>query len=100
MPLDELLMVGLRRREGINLEVLSDYLDWDQKKSDLYLSLLQKEWQPFVEKGWLIRTGKRYQLSDPEGMGLINQVIIQMFVWWENLPTEVVDSEPISEVFQ
>ena len=78
MPLDELLMIGLRRREGVDLEVLSEYFDWDQKKCDLYLSLLQKEWQQFVEKGWLIKKGKRYQLSDPEGMGLINQVIIRL----------------------
>ena len=68
MPLDERLMVGLRRREGVLLQAPA---------------ALQERWQPFVEQGVLRREGPRWRLSDPEGLALSNAVLRELLVWWE-----------------
>jgi putative oxygen-independent coproporphyrinogen III oxidase len=68
MPLDEQWMVGLRRREGVLLEVPAALL---------------RRWQPFVEQGLLRREGPRWRLSDPEGLALSNAVLRELLEWWE-----------------
>ena len=85
MPLDELLMIGLRRREGIHLEELAKNAGWTQKKCDKNLKSLEKFWLNSINEGFLLRHNGRYFLSDPKGMQISNQILIQMFLWWDSL---------------
>ncbi len=85
MPLDELLMTGLRRREGIHFHELAENFGWTQKESEKNLKLLEKYWQTFLEEGSLLRKNGRYFLSNPKGMQISNQILIQMFLWWDSL---------------
>ena len=84
MPLDELLMIGLRRREGVHLEELAKNAGWTQKEFDKNLKLLEKFWQNSINEGSLLRNNGRYFLS-PKGMQISNQILIQMFLWWDSL---------------
>ncbi len=90
MDFDEQLMVGLRRREGVDLMLLAKRWGWDQKQSEEYLSRLLFFWKDAIERGWLTRQGWRLQLSDPLGMEISNQVLVQMMLWWESLPDNAV----------
>ncbi len=85
MPLDEQLMVGLRRREGVHVEELAKSFGWTQKECDRNLKLLEKYWIKFLNEGYLLRKNGRYFLSDPKGMQISNQILIQMFLWWDSL---------------
>ena len=79
MPLDERLMVGLRRREGVALQRLAAAAG----VSALQLQDLLVRWQPFLERGVLLREGGRWRLSDPEGLALSNAVLRELLDWWE-----------------
>ena len=85
MPLDELLMIGLRRREGVHFEELAKNVGWTQKECDKNLKLLEKFWLNSLNDGSLLRNNGRYFLSDPYGMQISNQILIQMFLWWDSL---------------
>ena len=78
MPLDELLLVGLRRREGVVLPI---------KQGEA----LEKRWTTFLEQGLLQKRSGRWQLRDPEGMALSNRVLLEVVLWWESVqqPTSV-----------
>ena len=73
MPIDERVMVGLRRREGVQLAPLLD--GWD-------LAELERRWQPYLQRGLLHREGSRWRLSDPEGLALSNAVLREWLAWW------------------
>ncbi len=45
--------------------------------------MINCRWQPFVERGWLQQRAGRWCLTDPEGMALSNQVLIEVILWWE-----------------
>ena len=77
MPADDRLLVGLRRREGVDLSVLD--VDEDARAS------LERRWMPFIEAGLLQRRAGRWQLRDPEGMSLSNRVMLEVVLWWEEL---------------
>jgi oxygen-independent coproporphyrinogen-3 oxidase len=79
MPLDELWMVGLRRREGVLLQAPE---------------ALRRRWQPFVEQGLLLQEGPRWRLSDPEGLALSNAVLRELLAWWEEEGSGAVDPPP------
>ena len=85
MPLDELLMIGLRRREGVHFWELAKNFGWSQKESEKNLQSLEKYWQTFLKEGYLLKKNGRYFLSDPEGMQISNQILIYMFLWWDSL---------------
>ena len=72
MPLDELLLVGLRRREGV---VLAGRDTQD----------LEERWRPFLDQGLLQKCSGRWQLRDPEGMALSNRVLLEVVLWWESV---------------
>ena len=59
--------------------------NWDEKKSEINLKKLLKEWERYLESGLLINKGNRFFLSDPKGMELSNQILISMFKWWEEI---------------
>jgi coproporphyrinogen III oxidase-like Fe-S oxidoreductase len=79
MPLDELWMVGLRRREGVLLQAPES---------------LRRRWQPFVEQGLLRQEGPRWRLSDPEGLALSNAVLRELLGWWEEEGSAVAGLPP------
>ena len=78
-------MLGLRKKEGINIEQLFDEQNWDKKTIQINLNKLLAVWDKYIESGLLVRRGNRFFLSDPKGMELSNQVLIDMFNWWENI---------------
>ena len=75
MPIDERVMVGLRRREGVQLAPL--LVGWDQAE-------LERRWQPYLQRGLLQREGSRWRLSDPEGLALSNAVLREWLAWWSD----------------
>ena len=77
MPADDRLLVGLRRREGVDLSEL----DVDEAARES----LERRWMPFIEAGLLQRRAGRWQLRDPEGMSLSNRVMLEVVLWWEEL---------------
>jgi len=77
-PLDERLMVGLRQREGVNLERL-----W--REHDLPAAWqveLRQRLAGFEAAGLLRVEGPRWRLSDPEGLALSNAVLRDLLAWW------------------
>ena len=85
MPLDEMLMIGLRRREGVHFGELAKKVGWTRKECEKNLELLEKFWVNFLNEGYVIKNNGRYLLSDPKGIQISNQVLIQMFLWWDAL---------------
>ena len=83
--LDEKIMLGLRLKEGIDIQKVFKEQSWEKKKYESNLSKLLEEWEKFLESGLLIRKGNRFFLSDPEGMELSNQILISMFKWWDDI---------------
>ena len=83
--LDEKIMLGLRLKEGIDIQKVFKEQNWGNKKLEKNLSKLLKEWERFLETGLLIRKGNRLFLSDPKGMELSNQVLISLFKWWDKI---------------
>jgi oxygen-independent coproporphyrinogen-3 oxidase len=79
MPLDERLIVGLRRREGVAIEAPAE---------------LEQRWQPFVEQRLLLREGPRWRLSDPEGLALSNGVLRELLAWWDEQGSGAADPPP------
>ena len=79
MPFDERLLVGLRRREGVNLEALAAA---DQVRHEA-LADLRDRLQPYERQGLLRIEGPRWRLSDPEGLALSNGVLRECLEWWE-----------------
>ncbi len=96
--LDELILLGLRCREGVDLKNLAFHIGWDEMECKKYLPSLEQRWEVALEQGWLKKTGQRYQLTDPYGMNLSNQVLVEMMIWWDSLPPDVVDSPKFEEL--
>jgi len=79
MPFDERLLVGLRRREGVNLETLAAAYQVRREA----LAVLRGRLQPYEREGLLRIEGPRWRLSDPEGLALSNAVLRECLDWWE-----------------
>ena len=73
LPLDERLLVGLRRREGVVLASLLDQAGLSQEPS--LLGALAQRLQHERDAGLLLLEGNRWRLSDPAGLGLSNAVL-------------------------
>ena len=82
LPLDERVLVGLRRREGVPLA------PWAAAAgiAPSVLAELERRWQPYLEQGLLLRQGQRWRLKDPEGLALSNAVLRELLEWWEQMP--------------
>jgi oxygen-independent coproporphyrinogen-3 oxidase len=78
MPADERLLVGLRRREGVNLAALAMEHGLDASA----LEGLRAQLAPFERRGLLVVEGPRWRLSDPEGLALSNAVLRELLAWW------------------
>ncbi len=82
---DEKIMLGLRRKEGIDIYSLLKEQNWENKKLECNFRKLLEEWEKFFESGLLVRRGNRFFFSDPKGMELSNQILISMFKWWDEI---------------
>jgi len=83
--LDEKIMLGLRLKEGIDINELFKEQNWEIKKFESNFSKLLKGWERFLQSELLVRKGNRFFLSDPQGMELSNQILISMFKWWDEI---------------
>ena len=83
MPLDELLMVGLRRREGVHLPRLLVQQGLDPGEVASTLQELAALLEPFRRDGLLLVEGPRWRLSDPAGLALSNAVLRPLLAWWD-----------------
>jgi putative oxygen-independent coproporphyrinogen III oxidase len=79
MALDELLIVGLRRREGVAMAELAHR--HGLRNTDLEDLLAQLS--DAGCRGLLSIEGGRWRLSDPAGLALSNAVLRVMVGWWE-----------------
>jgi oxygen-independent coproporphyrinogen-3 oxidase len=79
MPFDELLMVGLRRREGVNLERLVQR----HRLEPALLEELRRRLDAYERRGLLCIEGPRWRLADPAGLALSNGVLREMLAWWQ-----------------
>jgi oxygen-independent coproporphyrinogen-3 oxidase len=78
-PIDELLIVGLRRREGVPLRQMLAQQGLDsQAESELRLRLAA-----FEQRGLLRVEGGRWRLQDPQGLALSNAVLREVLEWWQ-----------------
>jgi putative oxygen-independent coproporphyrinogen III oxidase len=83
MPLDERLLVGLRRREGVRLAALLAGEGLDGAGVASALAELRRQLAPWLERGLLLEEGGRWRLSDPAGLALSNGVLGRLLAWWE-----------------
>ncbi len=81
-PWDERVIVGMRRREGVNMRELLDELG----PGSACLEALQARLAPWIEGGWLCLEGERWRLSNPAGLALSNSVLRDVLEWWEEQP--------------
>ncbi len=88
--LDDLVLTGLRRREGVDLEALGIHFGWSQTQCKEFLPLLERRWERAFKQGCLKRTGNRLKLSNPKGMRISNQVFLELILWWDSLPESAV----------
>ena len=86
LPLDDRLLVGMRRHEGVHLREVALGCGWRDDWCDQYLPQLEARWAEARMRGLLLKEAGRWRLSDPEGMALSNQVLVELVCWWEDLP--------------
>ncbi|MEB3156509.1 MAG: coproporphyrinogen-III oxidase family protein [Cyanobacteriota bacterium] len=77
-PLDERLLVGLRCREGVNVErlVAEAGLGGDA------LAELRERLAPWIASDLLRIEGQRWRLTDPRGLALSSSVLRDVMGWW------------------
>jgi oxygen-independent coproporphyrinogen-3 oxidase len=83
LPLEERLLVGLRRREGVRLAALLAGEGLGPAAVASALAELRDGLRPWRERGLLLEEGGRWRLSDPAGLTLSNGVLAQLLDWWE-----------------
>jgi oxygen-independent coproporphyrinogen-3 oxidase len=94
MPFDERLLVGLRRREGVNLVALATAHRIDPAA----VAALRTRLEPFEQSGLLRIEGPRWRLLDPEGLALSNAVLRECLDWWECVGSRSSPAAPRSPV--
>jgi oxygen-independent coproporphyrinogen-3 oxidase len=83
LPLDERLLVGLRRREGVRLPVLLAAAGFPAPEAAQALAELRRRLAPWLAEGLLLEEGCRWRLADPAGLALSNGVLRELLGWWE-----------------
>jgi len=73
MPLDDRLLVGLRCREGVSLDAVHG-ADVEE---------LIDRWRDLIAANVIVCRAGRWQLTDPKGMALSNQVLVEVVLWWD-----------------
>jgi oxygen-independent coproporphyrinogen-3 oxidase len=81
VPFDDLLLVGLRRREGVALGRLAQ----ERGVKQVSLDALALRLAPFRQRGLLLIEGERWRLQAPTGLALSNAVLREILAWWDEL---------------
>jgi putative oxygen-independent coproporphyrinogen III oxidase len=81
-PLDERVLVGLRRREGVNLEALLA----EEGLGGEALGALRERLSPWFDRQCLRIEGQRWRLTDPDGLALSSSVLTTFMGWWLEQP--------------
>ena len=79
MPIDERLLVGLRRREGVSMPALLAQAGLGPAE----LAALRSRLEHWISEGLLRIEGPRWRLSDPAGLALSNGVLRELLAWWQ-----------------
>ena len=79
-----MIIVGLRRREGIDLKELLKDFGCEDIQIDEKLSNLKSRLKSQLEMGLIKQIGYRFYLTDPYGMDLSNQIIVEFLLWLES----------------
>ena len=98
MPLDERLMVGLRRREGVHLPRLLAQQGLTPAEVERMLRELAALLEPFRRDGLLLLEGPRWRLSDPAGLALSNAVLRPLLAWWDDAAPQSTPAAPAPPV--
>ena len=75
-PLEDLLLVGLRRREGVDLAWLEQALGLAQPLNLLLRPVLE----PWLQQGCIALNGNRLRLVAPQGFALSNAVLADLLL--------------------
>ena len=97
LPLDDRLLVGLRRHEGVHLRDQAKRCGGDDHSCDAHLPDLEMRWRGAEARGLLVQEAGRWRLSDPEGMALSNQVLVEVVCWWDQLPVALTGLAPVAD---
>ncbi|MEB3317812.1 MAG: coproporphyrinogen-III oxidase family protein [Cyanobacteriota bacterium] len=81
-PLDERVLVGLRRREGVNLRDLLAQAGLGAEA----LASIHNHLGPWIERRCLRIEADRWRLTDPEGLALSSSVLRDFMGWWLEQP--------------
>jgi oxygen-independent coproporphyrinogen-3 oxidase len=81
-PLDERVMVGLRRREGVNLAELLAEAGLGMEA----LAAIRERLAPWIASQCLRMEGDRWRLTDPRGLALSSSVLRTFMEWWLEQP--------------
>ena len=92
LSLEDRLLVGLRRHEGVDLMRQAGCCGWSAADCRRWLPLLEQRWEPFRQTGLMQCHGSRWRLSDPLGMAVSNAVLVELVAWWEEVTVDVVPS--------
>jgi putative oxygen-independent coproporphyrinogen III oxidase len=98
MPLDERLMVGLRRREGVHLPRLLAQQGLGPAEVERMLMELEEVLESFRCDGLLQVEGPRWRLSDPAGLALSNAVLRPLLAWWDDAAPQSSTAVPAPPV--
>ena len=60
-------------------------LGWTNDQLETNTNELKMVWAYPQKQGWIKQKGWRFYLTDPEGMEISNQILVQMLEWWESL---------------
>ena len=90
LSLEDRLLVGLRRREGVDVLQQAFESGWSAQRCALHLPQLEQRWEPFLAQGLMERRQRRWRLTDPLGMALSNQILVEVVQWWDLLPADAV----------
>jgi oxygen-independent coproporphyrinogen-3 oxidase len=94
LPLDERLLVGLRRREGVVMAALLADAGLQPRSLPDHLQQLHRLLAPEREQGLLLIEGPRWRLSAPAGLALSNAVLRKLLDWWERVGRPPTGSGP------
>lgn len=81
--LEDQLIVGLRRREGVRPLALLRAAGLASLPAQRALEDLQLQLAQFGSRGLLLIEGARWRLSDPAGLAISNAVLRECLLWWE-----------------
>lgn len=90
LPLDEHLLVGLRRREGVPMAALLAAAGLAPGRLHELKQLLLHE----RSQGLVLIEGPRWRLSEPAGLALSNAVLRKLLDWWERVGPSPTGAEP------